>query len=166
MLQLEKAEAVEKPEVDVRETAVPPEFETNFAQNTANQDLAVAGGWTDLTAMSVALTLKESRKVLIIGTVQALPGDNVANFGFSIRIDVGGTPVANSVRDFLGDWKTDVGNDNVLTDGSTTSISLATQHLVTLATGSHTIKLQGLGNADGTTFAVRFQKKNLSVVIL
>lgn len=146
---------------DVRDTATKGVLGLEFADATANQDLTNAGGWTDLTSMSVTFTLDEEQKVLIMGNVVAQPGDDIADPAVLIRLH-DGAAISNTEREILLDMK--VGANSVLCDGTTTKMTLSTFHVETLAAGSHTIKMQGRGGPDGTTYAARISNRSLAVV--
>ena len=164
VINLQNAEKFRGIESDVRETATVGEIENFSDENTADQDIAVASGWVDLTGMSRTFSISGRRNIIIMGSMQFLPGDDVADFGGEIRIVVNGTAITNSIRTYR--VKAKVGVNNVLTDGATTSVSLYTQHVASVNSGSQTIKIQGQAISNGTTFGVRFQKKNMIIMVM
>ena len=152
-------------ERDVRETAITGNFTSFPVENTANQDLAAAAGWTDLTSITKTFTLKETNNVIIMASVRAILGDDVQAAGAEIRIDIDGSTATNSERAVIINLEDSVPNA-VNTNGANTIVTLYTQHMEPLAPGSHTVKVQGRGLVDGTTFAVRFTNKNMGVIIV
>ena len=168
VLSLQDAEKFKGIETDVRETAVPDEIVTYYNESTAAQTITNAAGWADITGVTRTLTITDNKTVVIFSSVQAELPAGEDKVGLSIRVDIDGTAKTNSTRKTAFELKTATGTEEVRPlDDTDTSVTVSTQYVETLSSGSHTIKIQASGQLNGTSgWAVSLASGNSNMAIM
>ena len=161
-------EQIQFEQVDVRETAIEEQIASSYKESTGAQNLTNANGFTDLTGVSISVTLKESKDIVIFGNVEGILPSGEDLIGCSIRILIDGSAQANSVRTHKIEMLEVGGNAEVRTkDDTDTIFNVATQFHVQKAAATYTIKLQAKGFNNGTPgWAVQMASGKSSLLVM